>query len=80
MIYEVKMHGAQCDNCGEIWIHSDSGCVAYHDEETVREQIMNSEWLSEGGKDYCPDCYSHDDNDALVLKPITTTTDKHQDQ
>jgi hypothetical protein len=78
MIYEVKMHGAQCDNCGEAWENSNTGCMAYHDPETIREQIMNDDWLSEGGKDYCPDCYSYDDEDNLILKPMVNNLELHK--
>lgn len=76
MIYPVTMYSAECDNCKEAAFLGNGEFSAYHEEDQVREDLMNSEWFNgdtlkgHEGKHYCPGCWSYDDNDNLVLKPV----------
>lgn len=73
MIYEVKMYAAKCDNCGrEAFDNQDYSC--YGDKEQVREIISEMGWHETDyknpltSKHYCPECFTHDDNDNLVIQ------------
>jgi len=68
MIYSVTMYSGKCDNCGEEWADEHNGYCAFTDASSMKENMMESEWLHEGDKDYCPKCYSYDDDDKLILK------------
>ena len=64
MIVESLFYNVCCDICGndanEMW-YSDS-----HDAET--NAFDNADFKFLGGKHYCPECYSIDDNDNIVTK------------
>ena len=71
MIREVKMFAEFCDNCGKQCVDEDAGFAAWTDEIGAKESAIECGWYKdEDGKDYCPDCYSFDD-DNLVLKVIS---------
>ena len=73
MIREVKMFAAFCNNCGKQCDDDYAGICAWSDEVGARESACECGWLNHEGKDYCPDCYSFDDDDNLVLKKIERT-------
>lgn len=58
-----------CDNCGK---DSNDGAEysCFGDKQTAEYSAEDSNWLNDNGKHYCPDCYSYDDEDKLVLKSI----------
>ena len=63
MIKPVTMYSVICDRCGKTFIDE------WVDEETVKEQAMESEWVEMGDKHYCPDCYEFDEKlDEYVPK------------
>ena len=66
MLQKVEMYSIICDNCKEI---CGDEIVAWADKSHMETVAMESDWLKEGDKHYCPDCYSYDDDDNLVLKP-----------
>lgn len=71
MIQEVKMFTVVCDNCGEdIGATSEYSC--WNDEFYAEEKAMDSDWHREGDKHYCPDCFSHDDDDNLIIDSTRT--------
>lgn len=75
MIYEVTMYGAKCDNCGKQWVNDNYYWVALGDKDSLESTLGDDDWHTEESKEfsdkhYCPDCYSFDDDDKLVLKQI----------
>ena len=75
MTQEVKMFTVVCDNCGK---DSNEGTEysCWTDESQAREVASNSDWINEDDKDYCPDCFEYDDEDNLIIKPITLQSKK----
>lgn len=70
MIYPVTMYAAKCDNCGEeVRLMGEYAALA--EKDCVRDELMESGYHEDGDKHYCPDCWSYDDEDNIVLKPIT---------
>ncbi len=71
MIKEVKMFTVICDNCGlSSGEEYDSEYSAWGDKNSALEDAINGDWIEEGHKHYCPNCFSYDDNDNLILKKI----------
>ena len=69
MIKSVTMYSVVCDRCGKQFIDEFNGIVAWLDEETAKEQAIESEWVKIGDKLYCPYCYEFDDElDKYVPK------------
>jgi hypothetical protein len=66
MIVKVDMYTVKCDNCG-ITSGENSDYSCWCDAEYAEEDATESDWINEGEKHYCPDCYSYDDEDNLVL-------------
>ena len=64
------MYGVVCDNCNKGCIDEDNGFVAWSDESSAKDNAIDSEWIEENEKHYCPDCFEYDDDDNLILKPI----------
>lgn len=69
MIKEVKMYTVICDNCGKD-CNADSEYSCWSDDTFARDCAMEDDWITEGDKHYCPQCYSYNDNDELELKPV----------
>jgi hypothetical protein len=67
MIQEVKMYTVICDCCGKD-VNKDAEYSCWSDEEFAEDIAMESDWLKEEDKHYCPDCFSYDDEDNLVIK------------
>jgi hypothetical protein len=67
------MYSGKCDNCGHEIELGGGEYSAYGDADTVQEEMFGSDWHIEEGKKgepakhYCPDCFSWDDDDKLVL-------------
>lgn len=69
MIVKVDMYAAECDVCKTHCEYGDFSC--YGDKDMAREEAQESEWhFEDNGLCYCPDCFTIDENDDLVLKPI----------
>ena len=66
MIAKVEMYTVQCDNCkttsGE---NSDYSC--WGDKQVALEDAIESDWIEHEGKHYCPDCYTIDENDEVMI-------------
>lgn len=67
MIYPITMYAAKCDGCGKD-VRLMGEYAALVDKESVREDLMNSEYHEDGDKHYCPDCWTYDDNDNVIFK------------
>ena len=68
MIHEVTMHGATCDNCGDAWYNDHYGWSAMSDDSSLKQMLYDDEWHTDGDKHYCPNCYTLDDDDNLILR------------
>lgn len=70
---EVKMFTVKCDNCGKLFEDEYMGYSCWGSFADAWEYASESEWIrEEGEKQYCPECYSYDDNDELVLNKNRT--------
>ena len=54
----------QCDVCGrlldeELW---------HNDTDSLRDVAAECNWQHLGGRDYCPDCWTYDDDDNIECK------------
>lgn len=67
MIAKVEMYTIVCDNCGvDIASMQDYSC--WHDSDYAEQNADESDWIKEGDKHYCPDCFSYDDDDNIIIK------------
>jgi len=69
MIIEVKMFTVQCDNCKKF-SGQDSDYSCWNDESTAWDDASESGWIEDEGKHYCPNCYTIDSIDNIIIKPI----------
>ena len=67
MIEKVEMYTVKCDNCGKL-LGDDADYSCWNDEATAVDIANDSGWISDNGNNYCPNCWSHDDDDNIVLK------------
>jgi len=67
MLKEIPMYTVICDGCGkdsnEDAEYSAWGCKTY-----ASDVAMEADFISQEDEHYCPDCYSYDDDDNLVIK------------
>lgn len=66
MLHKVEMHTVVCDNCKKD-IGSESEYSCWNDESYAENSAMESDWIKEEDKHYCPDCISYDDDNNIVL-------------
>jgi len=69
MIKEVKMFTVICDNCGKD-VCEGTEYSAWDEADFVTQIAGESDWHIEGDTHYCPDCFSFDDEDNLVIKEL----------
>jgi len=67
MIYSQTMYGMRCDNCGEDYIDGEEMYALFPDELSIKNEAMELDWLTQGDKHYCPDCYSYNHSDELFI-------------
>ena len=70
MIQEIKMYTVICDNCN-IDANYNSEYIAWKQKEYAEDIALDQEWKIINKKHYCPDCWSRDDNDEIVIKNDT---------
>jgi len=71
MIQTMEMFTIKCDNCGKLFEDEHMGYCAWGAESDAWEIASESGWITEDfDTHYCPNCYSYDDNDNLVLKEV----------
>lgn len=63
MIVTEKYYNIRCDCCGEILDDSEY----YSTKEELDEVMFGLDWIEHKGKHYCPNCYSYDDKDNLII-------------
>lgn len=66
MVQEKTMYGVMCDNCKDT-LETYDGIAFWHNQDDAEENAMNKDWLDSEGKHYCPDCFSHNNEDELVI-------------
>jgi hypothetical protein len=66
MIIKETFYGVECDACGKLFEGYEYSF--WSDENYALENATDSEWIKDDKKHYCPDCYSYDDNDNLIIK------------
>lgn len=54
-----------CDCCGEK-LESHDGFVCFIGADIWDE--IEHDWIEQDGKHYCPDCYTIDDDDNIIIK------------
>ena len=68
MIKPVTMYSCFCDNCGTRWEDHHNGYVAMTDEVSIKDNVQEEEeWYSDNDKDYCPDCWTMNEDDKLII-------------
>ncbi len=76
MIKEFKCFTLLCDNCGAD-VNEDTEFSGYEDIEHSRDIASESDWIEHEGKHYCPDCYSFNDEDVIIINKSRTTEVKN---
>ena len=66
-IEKMEMFTVICDNCKRS-ADKDSEYSCWGDESCAEDVAMDCDYIKEGDSHYCPECYSYDDNDNLILK------------
>lgn len=66
MIKKVIMYMVKCDNCGKDAFKGDEA-IAWNDEDIARDLASDKDWTEEDGKDYCPNCYSYNDEGEIQI-------------
>ena len=61
MIREVTMYQAVCDRCRKVFRFSWKDEGIFPSLEEAKEVIEHFEWIVNGDKCYCPDCYEYDE-------------------
>lgn len=74
MIKEVTMYTVICDNCGHD-VNKDAEYSAWNDRDYAVECALESDWIEKDDKHYCPECFSYDDDDNLILRYIAPKDD-----
>jgi len=67
MLKEIPMYTVICDGCGKD-SNADADFAAWGCKMYASDVAMEADYIREGDEHYCPDCYSYDDEDNLVLK------------
>lgn len=65
MIVEELFCNIKCDCCGEIL--DNALWLPKGQKEFLDTFLKGSNWIEVDGKHYCPNCYSYDNNDSLVI-------------
>ena len=66
MIQKVEMFTVKCDNCGKL-SGDDADYSCWNDESTALDVASDSGWIEHKGLHYCPKCWSHDEDNEIVL-------------
>ncbi len=69
MIKEMTMYTAVCDECGQQLNVGDE-IIAWNDKGYAEDIAMDSDWVTDNDKHYCPDCYYYDEDDKLIIQSI----------
>ena len=67
MIKELTMYTVVCDSCGKD-VNEDAEYSCWNDKGYAEDIAMDSDWVTDGDKHYCPDCYHYNEDDDLIIK------------
>ncbi len=67
MIKEITMYTVICDSCGKDSC-AETEYAGWNDEGYAVDCACDDDWIQEGKKDYCPDCYEYDDDGEIIIK------------
>ena len=59
MIVSEIFYGVKCNRCGKQY--EDGEHSFWSDEDNAIDNAMESEWIEEKGKHYCPECYEYNE-------------------
>ena len=59
MIVSEIFYGVKCNRCGEQYEDGEHSFWSHQDNAI--EYAMESEWIEEKGKHYCPECYEYNE-------------------
>jgi hypothetical protein len=80
MKQEVEMFTIKCDNCGTLFEDGYNGYSCWGDVNDAWENASESDWIeADFDVHYCPNCYSYDDNDNLIIKSIPPSEEKKEE-
>ena len=65
MILEEIFYAVQCDNCGKVCECNDT--LFWDDKSQALCVAQDSDWEVIDGDNICPDCYTYDDDDNLII-------------
>ena len=63
MIKEIIMHQIYCDNCQKLCNDE----MVFNEISAAIEDSQECDWQVFNGKHYCPECYSWDSDDNLII-------------
>jgi len=72
MIQKLDMYSVYCDNCNTLCNDE----MVFHCKSTAIEDAQECYWQVVDDKHYCPDCYSWDSDDNLVIDISRTKTER----
>ncbi len=67
MFTNVECVILSCDNCNEPYENC-NGFGIFADKMAAKDDALDDEWIEEDGKNYCPKCYTIDDDDNVIIK------------
>jgi len=67
-IIKVEMYTVQCDNC-KTTSGKNSEYSCWNDKSYAIEDACDKDWIQEGEKTYCPNCYTLGENDEIIINP-----------
>lgn len=70
MIHKVECVTLSCDNCKKDFVEYHNGFSIFVDENSAYEEASNDNWFRDKDKCYCPDCYSFDEEENLIIKKL----------
>ena len=70
MTYETIMYGIKCNRCQKIYEDSEGANLAVDRHGDLEESAQEDGWHVNGDRHYCPNCYTINENDEVVTKPL----------
>lgn len=67
MVKEVTMYTVVCDGCGKD-ANEGTEFAGWNNKSYTEDVAIDADWIKQDEKHYCPDCYTYDDEDNLVVK------------
>lgn len=70
MTYETIMYGIKCNRCQAIYEDSEGANLAVDRHGDLEDSAQEDGWYVNGDRHYCPNCYTINENDEVVTKPL----------